>query len=120
MSLFPRGKVALFPRKHLVPSEKVTPSEGVEKETKLWNDMEEPVHTIHRKGLDKFQGQSTASTGWFNLDHEWLKRTFLHLNRVSIKNLFENNIEGQDIKTYKNFVLLLDNIKFTFQCTMIQ
>ena len=36
--------------------------------------MEEPVVTIRGKDLDKFQGQSTASTVWFNLDHEWFKK----------------------------------------------
>ena len=38
--------------------------------------MEEPVHTIRGKYLDNFQGQYTGSTGWFNIDHEWLKRKF--------------------------------------------
>ena len=29
------------------------------------------MHMIPRKDLDKFQGQSTGSIGWLNLDHEW-------------------------------------------------
>ena len=29
---------------------------------------------IRRKDLGNFQGQYTASPGWFNLDHDWLKR----------------------------------------------
>ena len=40
------------------------------------NDMEEPMVTIHRNYLDKFQGQSEVPTGWLNIDHEWLKRKF--------------------------------------------
>ena len=36
--------------------------------------MEDPVQTIRRNDLDKFQGQYTTSTGWFNLNHKWLKR----------------------------------------------
>ena len=71
-----KEKVAPFPKEKVVPSEKFTRSERVKKGTKLWNDMEEPVHTIHRKDLDNFQGQSKASTGWFDLDHEWSKRKF--------------------------------------------
>ena len=45
-----------FPKKKLAPSEKVTPSEEVEKGTNFFNDMGEPVVTIHRKDLDNFQG----------------------------------------------------------------
>ena len=71
-----------------VPSEKVTPSEEVEKGTNFLNYMEEPMHTIRRKDLDKFQWQSTASTGWFNIDHGWLKikvytlELYFYLNKL--------------------------------------
>ena len=78
-----KEKVALFPKKKLAPGEKVIPSEEFEKGTNLFNDMEEQVHTIRRKYLDKFQGKSTGSTGWLNLDHEWLKRNFLYLNPIT-------------------------------------
>ena len=47
-------------RENLLPSEKVTPSEEVEKVTNLLNCMEDLVVTISRKYLDKFQGQSIA------------------------------------------------------------
>ena len=67
--------------------------------------------TIRRKDLDHFQGQSTVSTGWFNLDNEWLKRNFSTLETDYYKKLFENNIEGQDIETYKTFVVLLGYTK---------
>ena len=73
--------------------------------------MEYPVHKIRRNDLGNCQGQSTALTGWFNLDHEWLKREFSTLEPEFYKNLFENNIEVQYIKTYGTFVLLLDNSK---------
>ena len=63
-----------------VPSDKFTPSEEVEKGTIILNDMEEPVHMISGKDFDNFQGHSTTSIGWFNIDHEWLKRKNLHLN----------------------------------------
>ena len=55
----------------VAPSEKVTPSEDVKKGTNLLDHMEETVVTIRRKDSDNFQGQSTSSTGCFNLDHEW-------------------------------------------------
>ena len=39
-------------------------------------DIKEPVVTICRNYLDKFQGRSSVSTYWLNLDHEWFKRKF--------------------------------------------
>ena len=66
--------------------------------------------TIRRKYLNNFHGQSTASTGWFNLDHEWSKRIFSTLEPDFYKK-FENNIEGLDIEAYTNFVVPLDNSK---------
>ena len=42
-----------------MPSDKVIPSEEVEKGTNILNYMEESVHIICRKHLDNFQGQST-------------------------------------------------------------
>ena len=73
--------------------------------------MEEPVVTICRKGLDNFQRQSASSKGSFNLDHEWLKIKFSTLETDFYKTIFENNIEGQDIETFKNFVVPLNNTK---------
>ena len=69
-----KGKSSTISEEKMSPSEKVTPSEEVEKGTNVLNDMEKLVVTICRKDLDNFQGQSTASTGWFNRDHERLKR----------------------------------------------
>ena len=46
-------------KKKLVISEKVTPSEAVEKRTNILNDTEEPVLMIRRNYLDNFQGQYT-------------------------------------------------------------
>ena len=63
----------------LILSEKVPPSEGVEKGTNILNDVEYPVLMIREKYLDNFQGKYTESTGWFNLDHKWLKRKFSKL-----------------------------------------
>ena len=111
MLSFLKKELSPFPKKKVVLSEKVTPSEKVEKGTNLLNEMEEPVHTIHRKCWDNFQGQYTGSTGWINLDHEWLKIKFSTLEPDFYKRLFEKDIEGQDIDTYKTFVLQFDNNK---------
>ena len=43
-------------------------------------DMKNAVVTICRKGLDKFQGQSKGSTGWFKIDGGFLKTTFLTIH----------------------------------------
>ena len=48
------------------PSEKVTQGEEVEKVTNILNNIEDPVHTIRRKYLDRFQGQSTGPTCCLN------------------------------------------------------
>ena len=62
--------ISAFQQKTLLPSEKVTPSEEVEKGTNLLNYMEYLVVKISRKNLDNFQEKSTASIGWFNIDNE--------------------------------------------------
>ena len=106
-----KEKVAPFLKKKVVTSEKVTPNYDVEKVTNILNDMEEPLVTILSKDLDNFEGQYTGSTSWFNLDNEWLKIKFSKLELYLYKKLFENDIEGQDIKAYKNFAVPFDNTK---------
>ena len=71
--------------------------------------MEEPVFTIRRNNLDKFQGQSTASMGWFNLDHEWLKRKFSTLQTDFYKSFLKRILKVKIFKTYQNFVIPLDS-----------
>ena len=73
--------------------------------------MEELVVMIRKKDLDKFQGQSTGSTGWFNLDHEWLKRKFYTLEPDFYFKKIEKDIEGQHIETCKTFVVPFYNNK---------
>ena len=48
----------------------------------------------NKKGKDKtkkynFQGQSTRSKRWFDLDHEWLEESLVHVNRISIENFIK-------------------------------
>ena len=68
-----------FPKKNVAPSEKVAPSEEFEKGTKMLDGIKYPEVTIRRNYLDNFQGQSTGSTCWFNLDREWLKENMYTL-----------------------------------------
>ena len=55
-----RGKYAQFLKKKVFTSDKITPSEEVEKGTNILNDTENPVIMIRRKDSDKFHGQSTV------------------------------------------------------------
>ena len=57
-------------------SEKVTPSEEVDKSNKHLDYMKEAVVKIRGKYFDHFEGVSIVSTGWFNPDYEFLKRIF--------------------------------------------
>ena len=76
MLLFPKKKVTPLPKKKVVTSQKVTPSEEVGKGTRNLDDMKYAVVTIRNKYLDNFEEQSIGSTGWFNLYPEWLKIKF--------------------------------------------
>ena len=67
--------------------------------------------TIIRKCSDKFKEKSIGSTGWLNLDHEFFLRKFLTLEPDLYRKLFEKDIEGQYIETYKMFVLPFDTTK---------
>ena len=49
-------------------SEKKPLTKYVDKGTGELEYTKEAVVTIHRKDLDKFEGQSKGSTGWFRLD----------------------------------------------------
>ena len=66
------------------PTENITTSEEVYKGSEKLEDMKEVVVTICGKGSYKFESQSKGYTVWFNLDHEFLKESFLRLNRTSI------------------------------------
>ena len=90
---------------------KVTPSEEFEKGTKKLDDMKEAVVTIRGKDSDNFKAQSKKSTSWFNLKHKFFKRKFLTLEPDFYKNIYERDIESQDMEPYKTFVVTFDNTK---------
>ena len=69
---------------------------------------EKAVVTIRRKGLDKFEGQSKVSTGWFKLDSVFLKTIFSTIHSEFYKELFENNIEDQNTELYTKFISPFD------------
>ena len=52
-------------------TENIKTNEEVDKGYEKLEYMKEAVFTICRKCSDKFEGQSTGSTGWFNLDHDF-------------------------------------------------
>ena len=66
-------------------------------------DIEEAVVAIHINDLDKFEGQSKWSTGWFNIDHEFKKGKFSTLEPEFYKNICEKDIEGLEMERYKCF-----------------
>ena len=66
------------------------------------------VHTIIRKGLNQFEGQSTGTQGWFKLDIEFLKTTYSKIHSELYKELFKNNIDDQDTEVYEMFVVPFD------------
>ena len=51
--------------------------------------MKEAVVTIRRKDSYKFEGKSKGYTGWFNIDHEFLKIKFSTPEPDFYKRLYE-------------------------------
>ena len=51
-------------------------TKDVEKVTDELEFKKKKVSTIHRKGLNQFEGQSTGTQGWFKLDIEFKKTAF--------------------------------------------
>ena len=45
--------------------------------------------TIRKKYLDNFEGQYKGSTGWFNIDHEFLERKISTLEPELYKNFMK-------------------------------
>ena len=56
--------------------EKKSSTKYFDKGTDELEFMKQKLNTIHRKGLDQFEGQSIRSKGWFKPDIEFLKTTF--------------------------------------------
>ena len=61
----------------------------------------------------KFQGQSTRSINSFDLDHEWLEEIFRTREPDFYEKIHQKYIRGHDTKTYKLFVVPIDNAKIT-------
>ena len=51
----------------------IATNEDVEKGIEKLEYMKEAVVTIRRKDSNKFEYQSKGSTGWFNLEYEFIK-----------------------------------------------
>ena len=83
-------------------------TKDVEKGTYELVFKKQKVHTIRRKGLNQFEGQSNGNQGWFKLDIEFLKTTFSESHSEFYNELFEKNIENQDTEVYKTFSVPFD------------
>ena len=104
-----KKKVTPLTEKTVVASENITTSEEFDKGTKNLDGMKEAVVTICRKDLDNFEGQSTVSTGWFNINNEWLN--VFYTLEPDFYNFFEKDIEGQYMEPYKTFLVPFDTTK---------
>ena len=65
--------------------------------------MKEAVVTIRKKYSDKFEGQSKGSTVWFNIDHEFLRKIYLHLNQTPIKKIMKRILMVKKWNPIKQF-----------------
>ena len=73
-------------------SEKKSLTKDVEKGTDKLAYIKQGVNTIHRKGLDQFEGQSSGSKGWFKLDIEFFLTTFYKSNSEFYKALLKKEL----------------------------
>ena len=80
----------------------ITTNEEINKGTEKLEYTKEAVVNFLENNSDRFEGQSKGYSGWFNLDHEFLKEKFLHLNQNSII-FYGNYIEGIYMEPYKIF-----------------
>ena len=79
-------------------TEKITTNDDFDKGTEKLEDTKQAVVVIYRKDSDKFEGHSKGSTGWFNLDHEFLKRKISTLEPNFYDKIYEKDIEGLDME----------------------
>ena len=105
MLSLPKKKVTPFSKKKLLTTEKVTTSEEVGRGNKNVDDMKEAVVKTLRKDLDNFEYKSKGPTGWFNIDHNFLKRKVSTLEPDFYDFYNEKDIEGQDMEPYITFIV---------------
>ena len=60
-----------------------------------------------------FQGQSTISKHWFDIDIQWVEENFSTRESQLYKRMFQINIEGQYRLTYPTFTVTIRNSKNT-------
>ena len=70
-------------------------------------DIKGEVVTICRKDSYKFKGRPKGSTGWYNLDHDFLRRRFSTLEPDFYKN-YKKDIESVNMEPYRNFFVTFD------------
>ena len=71
------------------------------------------------EGKFKFQGQSTRSQLWIDLDLDWVEINFSFLEPDFYRKLFQSHGDTQDDNTFKTFQVPIGNAKcvesFKFQ-----
>ena len=77
-------------------TDKIKTNEEVEKGIGKTEYTKEALFKIRWNNSDKFEGQSKGSTGWFNLDHEFLK-----VNVSILEPDFYKNFMKSILKVYK-------------------
>ena len=83
------------------------------------SDMGDPVITAHIKDLDSFQGGSTESTGWFDIDNDWFKRKISTLEPY-FKKLLESLLKVKMSKHINPLYYRWIIVSYTFKYVMIQ
>ena len=86
---------------------KITTNEEVEKGTEKLESLKEAVVNIPRKDSDKFEGQSKGYTGWFNIDHYFLRRKFIHLKQTSITSFMKRILKVYTLNHIRRFLYCL-------------
>ena len=90
-------------------SENKSSTKDVEKGTDELAFNKQKVNTIHRKGLNQFEVQSTGTKGWFKLDIDFFKQLFLKFIRNSINKCFKIILKIKTRKCIKRFLYRLIN-----------
>ena len=78
-------------------------NEDVDKGTEKLEYTKEAVVTIRRMDSDKFECQSKGYIGWFNLDHESLKRNFSTIEPDFYNFLIKRLLKAKTLNRIKHF-----------------
>ena len=89
-------------------TDNITTSEEIDKGSEKLEDTKEAMIRICGKYSDKFEGHSKGSTGWFNLDNEFLKGKYSKFEPDLYEKLYERDSEGLDMEPSRTFLVPFD------------